>query len=96
MPFAGVLWGMISWFFRAVVLKFVVMGMVFIVVVELIPVVLHYVTGFIDPTALTASFSMLSPGVWWLLDFARIDYGLPRILSAAVAVFIIRRIPFVG
>lgn len=96
MPFAGILWSIVSWLLREVVLKFVVFGVIYLIVTELAPVGLGLISSFLNVGSLNASFSMLSPGVWWFLDFARLDYGLPLILSAAVAAFLFRRVPFLN
>lgn len=96
MPFAGILWSMISWMFREVVLKFLIMGAVFIVVSELTPLVAEYLGAFISPSGLTSAFSGVPPGVWFFLDFFALDVGLPLLISAHISRFLIRRIPFIG
>ena len=92
----AVLWTVITWLFRTVVLQFVVMGIVLIVVTQLMPVVIGYVTSFVSPDGLTNVFGNLDPGVWFFLDFFALDVGLPLVISAYVARFLIRRIPFIG
>lgn len=82
--------------FREVVLKFLIMGAVFIVVSELTPLVLEYLGAFISPNGLTAAFSGVPPGVWFFLDFFALDVGLPLLISAHISRFLIRRIPFIG
>lgn len=96
MPFAGILWSMVSWMFRDVVVKFLVMGAVFLIVSELTPLVLGYLGNFISPNGLTSAFSGVPTGVWFFLDFFALDVGLPLLISAYVARFLIRRIPFIG
>lgn len=91
-----ILWAIVSWLFREVVLKFVLMGVVYLVVTELAPVGLGFISKHFDVGSLNSSFSGLSSGVWWFMDFARLDYGLPLILSAAVSAFLFRRIPFLN
>ena len=96
MPLAAILWTIVSWFFREVVLKFAIMGAVYVIVTELAPVGLGLISSFLNIGALNSAFSSLPVGVWWFLDFARLDYGLPLILSAAVSAFMFRRIPFLN
>ena len=96
MPFAAVLWTLVSWVFRQVVLKFLVMGVIFVVVAELTPLVIEYLGAFVSPGGLTAAFSGIPAGVWYFLDFFALDYGLPLLISAHVSRFLIRRIPFIG
>jgi len=96
MPFIGVIWSVVSWLLREVVVKFVVLGAVFVIVAELSPLVLEYLGSFISPAGLTSAFSGVSPGVWFFLDFFALDVGLPLLISAHIARFLIRRIPFIG
>jgi len=96
MPFAAILWSMVSWLLRSVVLKFLVMGVIFIIVAELTPMIIEYLGSFISPGGLSAAFSGIPAGVWYFLDFFALDFGLPLLISAHVSRFLIRRIPFIG
>ena len=92
----ALLWPIIVWLLRTVVLQFLVMGVVLVIVSKLMPVVLGYVSEFVSPGGLSQAFAGVSAGVWYFLDFFALDYGLPLIISAYVARFLIRRIPFIG
>jgi hypothetical protein len=70
--------------------------MMTVIVTQLMPIVINYVQSFINPTSLSAVFVALDPSVWFYLDFFALDVGAPLILSAYVARFLIRRIPFIG
>lgn len=96
MPFIGVIWTVVSWLLREVVVKFLVLGAVFVIVAELSPLVLEYLGSFISPGGLTSAFSGVPAGVWFFLDFFAFDFGLPLLISAHVSRFLIRRIPFIG
>lgn len=87
---------MVSWLLRVVVVKFLIMAAVVALLVELVPVVAGLIAPFIGTPALSSAFSSISPGVWWFLDFCRLDIGVPAMLAAWVTRFIIRRIPFIG
>lgn len=87
---------MVSWLFRQVVIKFVVMAVIFIVVAELTPLVIEHLGSFVSPGGLTAAFSGIPAGVWYFLDFFALDVGLPLMISAHVSRFLIRRIPIIG
>jgi hypothetical protein len=91
-----ILWAIVSWIFREVIVRFVLMAAIYAVITVLIPILLNFILPFLGVGSLTGSFSLISPQVWFFLDVARLDYGLPLILSAAVSTFIIRRIPIVG
>ena len=93
---SGVIGSALSWLVKGVVIKALVMGVVFVVVAELTPLVIDYLGNLISPGGLTTAFSGIPPGVWFFLDFFALDFGLPLIMSAQVARFLIRRIPFIG
>ena len=92
----ALLWPIVVWLLRTVVLQFIIMGICVVLVTQLMPVVLNYISTFVSPGGLTAVFSNIDPGVWYWLDFFALDYGLPLIISAYCARFLIRRIPFIG
>ena len=96
MPFVGILWSIVSWALREVVLKFLIMGAVFVVVAELTPLALGYLGNFISPAGLNSAFSGVPAGVWFFLDFFALDVGLPLVISAYISRFLIRRIPIIG
>lgn len=97
--FAAPLWPLISaalaWLFRQVVVKFVVLGACFAVIGFFLPLVWNKIQPFTSIN-LGGFFTALPAGVWYFLDFARLDFGLPLILSAIIGRFIIRRLPMVG
>ena len=87
---------LISWLLREVIIKFLVFTAVFALVAFLVPYAVEQLVGFISTTALTGAFNQVPAGVWYILDLFRLDYGLPLVLSAIVARFLIRRLPFIG
>ena len=92
----GILWTVVSWIFKEILLKFVVMGAIFLAVSELTPLVVQYMGNFINPQFLTSAFAGVPPGVWFFLDFFALDLGLPLLISAYIARFVIRRLPVIG
>lgn len=92
----AILWPIVVWILRTVVLQFLVMAVVMVIVTKLAPVVLSYAANFISAPSLDGVFGSIPPGVWYFLDFFPLDWGLPAIISAYVARFCIRRIPFIG
>jgi len=91
-----VLWSIITWIFREIVLKFILMGLLFIVISEFVPWVIGFILPFIGTGNLSAAFSNIPPGVWFFLDFFQLGYGVPLMISAYIARFLIRRIPVIG
>lgn len=92
----AILWPIISWLLREVIVKFVVFSAIFALVAFLVPYAIGYLGDFISPGGFTGAFSGLSSGLWWFLDLFRVDYGLPLAISAYIARFLIRRLPVIG
>lgn len=86
----------LSWIFREVMVKFLVMAFVYLVVSIMLPLMLEYVAPYLGVSSLTSAFSALSPTVWYFLDVARLDIGLPSMLSVFITLFILRRVPFLN
>jgi hypothetical protein len=87
---------LVSWIFRTVVIKFVVITALFSALALLIPMAVNYLTPYLAPQFLTTAFSGIGSGVWWFLDFFALDFGIPMLLSAYITRFLIRRIPLIG
>jgi hypothetical protein len=96
MPFAPFLWRIVTWIFNSVIVKFLVMGAIFVVVSELTPLVIDHAGSLIAPGSLNTAFANIPSGVWYFLDFFALDIGLPLVISAHVSRFLIRRIPVIG
>jgi len=86
----------LTWVFREVVVKFLVFTAVFALVAFLVPKAVAYLGGFVNPGGLSSAFGAVSPGVWYFLDFFQLGYGVPLVIAAYVARFLIRRLPFIG
>lgn len=92
----AILWPIVSWLLREVVIKFGVMTALFAVVAFLIPKAINLVTPWIGVNGLSGAFAGLGPGVWFFLDFFQIGTGVPLLISAFVTRFLIRRLPVIG
>ena len=86
----------VSFILRDVVLKFVVFTSVFALVVFFVPYAVGYLAPYLGTSSLTSAFGALAPGVWWFLDMFNISYGVPTVIAAFVARFLIRRLPVIG
>lgn len=86
----------LTWIFREVLVKFLLMAFIYLVVTIMLPLMLQVVAPYLGVTALTSAFTALPPMLWYFLDVARLDVGLPVILSTAVTLFILRRVPFLN
>lgn len=80
---------------RGVVVKCVVFGALFAVVTGFVAV-LQSAGLFPSASSLSGAFGGIPAGMWYFLDLFRFDVGIPMVLSAYGARFIIRRIPFIG
>jgi len=93
---AAILWPIIQWIFRTVLIKFVIMTCLFAVVGFLVPYVVSFIVGFLNVDAFNNSFNSLPPGVWYFLDYFQASFGLPLLISAMCSRFLIRRMPVIG
>jgi hypothetical protein len=61
-----------------------------------VPFAVAQLSGFVGVSALTNAFNGLPAGIWYFIDLARLDFGIPLVLSAFIARFLIRRLPVIG
>lgn len=85
-------WSVLGWIFRTVLIKFVVLVALFYLVQELSSVLL----SLLPQIGIGDSFTVISPGVWFFLDFFQIQIGVSMMISAFTTRFLIRRIPVIG
>jgi len=83
-------------FSKGMAVKFSAVAAVYAVVAVIVPLAVKFLSGFIDSSNLSNAFSALPPGVWYFLDLFRLDFGLPIVIAAFVARFLIRRLPVIG
>lgn len=81
----------IGWALRAVVLKAAIYGVALIIGQDVVGYLLPKIVGFTD---LNTAFGGLSDNFWYALDYTQFSYGMPLVIEAMLARFIIRRIPF--
>lgn len=92
----AILWPIVSWIFREILIKFVLLtGMIFMIGM-VVPMAVQYLGAHIGTSGLTGAFSALPAGIWYFLDYFRVDMAVPLLISASVARFLIRRLPFIG
>jgi hypothetical protein len=92
----ALLWPIVVWILREVVVKFVVFAAVFGLVAFLVPYAVTYLGPFIGVGSLNSAFGAVSSAVWFFLDFFQLGYGVPVVISALVSRFLIRRLPVIG
>lgn len=93
---AALFWPVVQWIFRTVVIKFVILSALFAVVGFLVPYAVGHMAGFLNVDSLTSAFAGLPSGVVYFLDFFQVPFGLPLLISAYIARFLIRRMPVIG
>jgi hypothetical protein len=91
-----ILFTVASWLVREVIVKASVVGGLYWLVSYLMPQVLAYVAPFMGVSSLNALFAAVPDGLYWFLYALKFDVGVPLLLSAWMARFLIRRIPGVG
>lgn len=92
----ALLWSIVGWLVREVLIKFIALAVVFALITVFMPMVFKWLAPFIKTSSLTAAWASVPAGVWWLLDAFKLDVGVPLLISAWVARFMIRRLPVVG
>lgn len=96
MPIISFLAPLLNWVFRTIVIKFVVLSVVMVGLGISVPIIAGYIASFAGAQSLSDVFGAIPSGVWWWLVIFRLDYGMPLLISASVAAFVIRRLPIVG
>ena len=92
----AILYAVLGWILRQVVIKFVVIGAVYALLVLLVPMAVGYVGPFIGTGSLNSLFAAVPDSVYFFFYFFRLDVGLPLTISAFIAGFLIRRLPLIG
>lgn len=96
MPILTMLAPLIAFFLREVVVKMLLFAALFATMALFVPWIMAQLLPFIGLTDLNAFFATVPAGMWYFWDMANMGYGLPLLISAQVAAFLIRRIPFFG
>ena len=71
----------LSWVFRTIIVKFVVIGALFWLLTYLVPLAIGYITPFIGTENLTALFNAVPDGLFWFLLALRFDVAAGRWLD---------------
>lgn len=87
--------GLLSWLFSTVIIKFFIFGAVFLIVTEVIPLIINIFLPS-DMGDISSLISGVPSEVGYFLAPFQIGMGIKAMLSAYLARFIIRRLPFVG
>lgn len=92
----AILWPIIVWLLREVVIRFVVLSACFMLVKVFGDVAVGYLANQFDTSSLKDAFGSLPADVWYFLSVFRVDIGISLTISAYATRFLIRRLPFVG
>ncbi|WP_250501745.1 DUF2523 family protein [Caballeronia sp. AZ7_KS35] len=85
---------LLSYVLRSVIIKFVLYFGMYFFVTETIT---YLQSQHILPSASSLQvFGSIGSGTWYFLDLFAFSVGAPMIVTALVARFIIRRLPFIG
>ena len=91
-----ILFVVITWLLREVVLKFIVITSIYVALVVLVPMCAGLVIPYTSAGGLTSLFAAVPDSVYFFFYFFRFDVGLPLVISACIARFLIRRLPVIG
>ncbi len=92
----AILYAVVTWVLREVVVKFVVIGAVYAVLVIVVPMAVSYAAPFVGVNSLNSVFAAVPDSIYFFFYFFRLDVGLPLVISAFIAGFLIRRLPLIG
>lgn len=84
------------WLLTGAQIKFVLFTLVAMLFTLLMSLVVPNVADFVSPNFLNSAFSSVDGRVWYFINLMDLFGGLNIILSAWIARFIIRRLPFIG
>lgn len=85
-----------GWLLRGAQLKFILFTVIASLFTFVMSFVVPEIAGFISPSGLTAAFGSVDPKIWYFINLMNLVSGISIVISAYVARFIIRRLPFVG
>lgn len=81
----------LGFIFRTALIKFVVFSSIYILVIEVLPLIISHLP---DGANISDLFLRLPSSVLWFLNLMSFDVVFPMIISAMFTRFFIRRIPF--
>ncbi|OOF56091.1 hypothetical protein BKK56_03650 [Rodentibacter genomosp. 2] len=87
--------GVLGWLFNVVVIKFVMFGLIFLALTEVVPLLIQVFLPE-DAKNISSLLSSVPSQVAYFLSMFKLDLGIKSVVSAYVTRFLIRRIPFVG
>lgn len=93
---ANILWAVVTFFLSDAVMAFLVLSALYALLVALVPILMSYLTGYLNLGSLNSLLGQIPDGVYWGFYFFRLDVGLPAMIAASVTRFLIRRLPVVG
>lgn len=93
---AQILFKVLQWLISGLVIKGIVIVALLAVVTVLLPALVGLITPHLSASALQSAFNTLPPEWWFFMRPFALEVGMPMILGAYVARFLIRRIPVIG
>lgn len=87
---------LLNYFLGGAAIRWAVLALLWGGVAILLNMLLSYIPAFVDGSSLSSGTSSFTPGIWYFMDYFKVEFGISTALSAAVARFIVRRIPIIG
>lgn len=86
----------IKWALGKQVLTWVIGSLLVYAVLMLVDFLISLFPAWFNPQTVSSLFNALTPGMWYFFDYFMVGTGITMSLSALVARFLIRRIPFLN
>ncbi|MDP1522838.1 MAG: DUF2523 family protein [Methylotenera sp.] len=85
-----------GWLLRGAQLKFILFTTIAALFTFLLSFVVPEISDFVNTGGLNSAFSSIDTRVWYFINLMNLVSGITLIISAYIARFIIRRLPFIG
>jgi hypothetical protein len=92
----ALLWPIVTWLIREIVIKFVVLTAIFLVAKVFSDVAIEYLQVWLDTSGIANALGSLPSAAWYFLNMFHVPTGMQLIFSAYVTRFLIRRLPVIG
>jgi hypothetical protein len=94
--FAAAINGALSFVLRSIIVKFAFFFALYFVASEILAVAADMLFPKDSEKSLDAAFNQLTPAMWFVIDYFKMDVGIPALISAYLTRFMIRRLPVIG
>ncbi len=94
--FTSALEWFVQYLLKGIALKMLTFTIIYFILTMLFPILISFLPEWFSTGTIRNAFQNIPNGIWYFLDLFSLNEGLNFILTAYVARFVIRRIPFIG